>query len=304
MEDLSLKIKEKALDLGFSACGISACTSIEKITTNRFQKSIDNHIIADMQFLNRNKEKRFNPQLLFEPVKSIIVVLANYYQTYTFGESSFQIAKYALGKDYHIVIKDKLKELQRYIEQLEPNSQNRCFCDTAPVMEKYLASHCGLGWIGKNTLLITKTGSYHFIGTIFTSLNLPTEQNRENNSCSNCNLCEKACPNNALKNYQLDARKCYSYQSIENKKEINSNIKASNYIYGCDICQQVCPYNKNASPTTINEFLPKKNLQKMCTQDWINLTETGFHQLFEDSAIKRIGYAKFMNNILFAKQSK
>ena len=295
-------IKQKALSLGFCDCGITDCSAIAIEFIQAFEQRIANQQIADLNFLTKNKEKRYAPQLLVPEAKSIIVVLANYYQNIPYLDNgNYKIALYAWGNDYHQVIKNKLKILQQFIlENIDKNSINRYFVDTAPTMDKYLAYRAGLGWIGKNTLLHGKEGSFCCIGLLFTSVILETDQPYHNNPCLHCDICIKACPTKALlKPYCLDAKQCWAYQTIENKERINITDKTNKqqYIYGCDICQKVCPHNRDLPQTTIKEFFPNKELTLINDGQIEHMTNETFNTLFAHTPIKRIGYEKMKDNI-------
>ncbi len=295
-------IKQKALSLGFSACGITDCAPIDEKVTEAFDSRLTLHNNTCLPYLNNYKEKRFHPQQLMPEAKSIIIVLVNYHQSNT-QKSRYKFAQYALGNDYHTIIKTKLKALQTYIEEIEPKSVNRYFVDSAPVMEKYLATRAGLGWIGKNSLLNTENGSFQFIGSIFTSLALPIDEPFAKNPCKNCHLCMSACPTGAIvEDCHIDTEKCFSYQSIENKGDIDNTFDFSTeYVYGCDLCQNACPYNQHIPSTTWVEMQSNPKIIEKTDADWEELTEEEFLTTFHHSAVKRIGYNKLKNNILYIK---
>ena len=295
----ALKIKNKALEIGFSACGITNAQVVSLERENLYRKYLKNGFHADMHYLERNVEKRMNPSLLFENTKSIVVVLLNYHNpTYQQNKkSAYFFSEYALGKDYHLVIKNKLLELSNFIQKQYPDSKNRVFVGSAPVLEKYHAYRAGLGCIGKNTLLITRKGSYYFIGEIYTDLDLPYDSPFDEDYCLQCKLCVNACPTDALHSpYSLDATKCISYHNIESKDEIPKDIRAKmgKQVYGCDVCQWVCPCNKNAEQTTVPEFSIKKEFLEWTDTDWQTMNKTVFEQFFSDSALYRVGYEKLM----------
>jgi epoxyqueuosine reductase len=293
----SSEIKNKALEIGFSACGITEAKALSLEREDYYKNWVQSGFQADMQYLERNIEKRMNPSLLFENTKSIIVVLLNYHNPayYKNKKSTYTFSEYVLGTDYHILIKNKLSELSNFIQKHHTDSNNRVFAGSAPVLEKYLAYQAGLGSIGKNTLLLTQKGSYFFIGEIFTDLILPYDSPCIENYCLQCNNCINACPTKALyDSYCLDATKCISYHNIESKNEIPKDIqhKMGKQVYGCDICQQVCPCNKNAEPTQVPEFSIKKAFLEWTDTDWKTMNETAFKQSFSDSALLRVGYNK------------
>jgi len=258
-QNISQQIKNKAIELGFFACGITSANDLVP-EQEHLEKWLKKGFNADMKYMERNFEKRISPTKLHEGTKSIIVVLQNYFVE--LENTEFKVSKYASGVDYHTIVKNKLYELLEFIKTINPEANGRCFVDSAPVLERTLAKNAGLGWIGKNNCLITKTqGSFFFIGEIFLNIELEIDKVFENNYCGTCTKCIDFCPTNALNIRELDARKCISYQTIENKNEIPTEIKSKteNWIFGCDICQDVCPWNKKSIQTTEIEFL--KNIQ-------------------------------------------
>jgi epoxyqueuosine reductase len=299
---LSQQIKDKALETGFSACGIVSADSLPPERENMFRQWLQNGFHADMYHLQRNSDKRMNPSLLFEDTKSIIVVLLNYHNPSYRKEkrSAYTVSEYALGCDYHAVMKNRLRKLSDFIQGRRPDSRNRSFVDTAPVLEKYLAHRAGLGSIGKNTLLLTDKGSYFFIGEIYTTLSLQYDTPFSQTYCLECERCLKACPVHALEApFCLNANKCLSYHTIENKNNIPKEIqtKINKNIYGCDICQQVCPRNEKAEPTHVKEFSIKSELLQWDDTAWKNLDKNTFEKVFADSVLYRIGYRKLMQTI-------
>jgi epoxyqueuosine reductase len=298
----SQKIKQKATEIGFSSCGITNANSLSSEKETVFLSHLAKGHQADMHYLEQNLEKRLQPQLLFEGTQSIIVVLLNYYnpQYFTDTKSSYLFSQYALGKDYHVVMKEKLRQLAHFITEQYPQSKNRCFVDSAPVLEKHLACKAGLGIIGKNSLLLTKKGSYFFIGEIFTDISLEQDEALQEDFCRDCNRCAHACPTNALADeYCLNANRCISYQTMENKSFIPQKIadKINKYVYGCDICQQACPYNQNAEETEIEEFSIKTPFLQWTDSDWKNFSEKDFTFHFTDSVLFRVGAEKLKQNI-------
>jgi len=296
------EIKEKALEIGFSACGITDAQAVSLERENMFKKCLQNGFHADMHYLERNFEKRMNPSLLIEDTKSVIVVLLNYHNPdyQKNKKSSYSFSEYTLGKDYHKVIKSKLFELLDFIQKHYPENSNRAFVGSAPVLEKYLAVKAGLGCIGKNTLLITPKGSYYFIGEIFTSVPLTYDAPFEEDYCLHCERCVNACPTKALDSpYNLDAGKCISYHSVESKNEIPKEIrsKMGKLVYGCDICQRICPQNKKAEPTSVTEFSIKKEFLEWTDTQWEEMDNTAFEQSFSDTALSRAGFEKVKKNI-------
>ena len=298
----SQEIKEKALEMGFSACGITDAEAVSREREKWYKKCLQNGFHADMHYLERNFEKRMNPSVLVEGTKSVIVVLLNYHNPdyQKNKKSSYSFSEYALGKDYHQVIKSKLFDLLDFIQKRHPDSSNRIFAGSAPVLEKYLACKAGLGCIGKNTLLITPKGSYYFIGEIYTSVPLSYDAPFAKDYCLQCEQCVKACPTGALSSpYNLDAGKCISYHNIESKNEIPKEIrlKMGKQVYGCDICQRVCPQNENAEPTCLPEFSIKKEFLEWTDTQWETMDATAFDLSFSDSALHRAGYGKVAGNM-------
>ena len=303
---LSSLIKEKATELGFFACGISRAMHLTE-EEERMEAWLEKGMNGEMSYLERNREKRYNPSLLVEGAQSVITVLYNYKPTETLAEKdNFKISTYAYGKDYHRVIKKKLNQLVTFIEQNSGSHNHRVFVDSAPVLDRAWAHRSGLGFIGKNTCLINrKGGSWFFIGHIIIDLELEYEQKKpEKNFCGSCTLCIEACPTGALKPFELDARKCISYLTIEYKGEIPVEFqgKFKNWIFGCDICQQVCPWNKGAVPHDEPLFEPSEELKNMRKNDWLALDVNEFNNIFQGSAVKRAGFNNLKRNILFVDE--
>jgi epoxyqueuosine reductase len=293
---LSQQIKEKALELGFDACGISKI-EVLKDEKPRLEEWLDNNFHGEMTYMARNMEKRLDPSQLVEGTQSVISVLLNYYpQQNLHPESYYKISKYALGIDYHYVIKDKLKELMSFIEEQEPGTIMRAFTDSAPVLDKSWAQKSGLGWMGKNTLLLNKKlGSFFFIGEIVVGLELQNDSPLEKSYCGNCTKCIHACPTGALsEGYKMDATKCIAYLNIESKKDIPEELKPklNNWIFGCDICQDVCPWNSKAKPGSESNFKISDSLALMKKHDWETLDKPKFKKLFKSSPVERSGYKR------------
>ncbi|MDR1878778.1 MAG: tRNA epoxyqueuosine(34) reductase QueG [Bacteroidales bacterium] len=306
--DFSRQIKEKALEIGFSACGITDAGSLSSEQETSFMDYLERGFHADMRYLQRNTDKRMHPQLLVEGAQSIIVVLLNYHhpEYHENRKSSYIVSEYALGEDYHLVMKDKLSLLIDFIAEHQPKAVNCGFSDTHPVLEKHLACKAGLGTIGKNTLLLTSKGSYYFIGEIFTTLLLDYDAPLSDNPCLHCERCLKACPTQALRQpYRLNANKCISYHTIENKNDISLEIVSvmGKHIYGCDRCQQVCPCNQGRSSTKVKEFSPKTAFMEWEDAHWENLDETEFEHTFSDTVLFRVGYRRFKQILSLAKDN-
>lgn len=296
------KIKQKAHELGFSAIGISKAGFLEK-ESKQLKEWLDKDFQGEMRYMENHFEKRTNPGILVEGAKSIISVLYNYFPKDQQKRDTYQISKYAYGKDYHYVLKEKLHQLHDFIKNEIHETNGRAFVDSAPVMDKVWATKSGLGWIGKNTNLISKKlGSFIFIGELIIDLELEYDKPIKD-YCGNCTKCIDACPTSALKSYQLDARKCISYLTIEKRGEIPSEFKGkwNNWIFGCDICQDVCPWNSKAKPHNEKEFEPHHDFLNMDKPDWEMLSEEHFNEIFRKSAVKRTKYKGLERNIEFLK---
>ena len=294
-------IRKKALSLGFSACGFA---NVEKLVEQEqgLRDYLENNYYGEMTYMANHFDKRLDPSLLVPGAKSAIVVLLNYFPKKVLSnETGLMLSKYAYGEDYHEVVKGKLAKLFDFIGAEIAPVQGRYFCDSAPVLERAWAVKAGLGWIGKNGLLINrKLGSFVFIGELFVDIELEYDHSHEKKYCGSCTRCLNSCPSSAfVAPYRLDARKCISYLTIELKGEVPEKLKPAlkNRIFGCDICQDVCPWNQKLSPHDVHEFAPKQELLEFTSSDWENITHEGFTALFSKSALKRAGYSKLKQNI-------
>ena len=290
--------------MGFDACGIASATVLESESA-LVEQWLDEGHEGEMSYLTRNKEKRYDPRLLVEGTKSIVTVLYNYYPKQQIGDGEhFKIAKYAYGADYHDVLKRKLRQLLECIEtQTGKLDGVRVFVDSAPVLDRAWAVRCGLGFVGKNTTLIhPKKGSFFFIGHLFLPVALAETGQELTNRCGRCTKCLDACPTHALEApFHIDARKCISYLTIEYKGSLTGIYPKTfkGWMYGCDICQDVCPYNRFALPNLEPEFQPSERLMAMHEDDWKHLSEADFKALFKHSAVQRAGYEGLKRNIEF-----
>lgn len=297
-------IVAEAERMGFDACGIAQATALEEESAH-VEQWLESDCEGEMGYLTRNKEKRYDPRLLVEGTKSIVTVLYNYYPKQRIGDSDkFKIAKYAYGADYHDVLKRKMHQLLEGIEaQTGKLEGTRLFVDSAPVLDRAWAVRCGLGFIGKNTTLIhPKKGSFFFIGHLFLPIELEGTGKPLTNRCGRCTKCLDACPSGALEApFHIDARKCISYLTIEYKGSLAGiDPKTFNgWMYGCDICQDVCPYNRFALPNREPEFQPSERLIAMHDEDWESLSKEDFDALFKHSAVQRAGYEGLKRNIDF-----
>lgn len=293
-------IKNEALKSGFYACGIAQARQLKEIKP-AFSEWLAGGCHGDMHYMERHFDKRLDPRLLLEKAQSIIVLLHAYYPPILLNEKGPVISKYAYGKDYHFVLKEKMRKLAAFITKLLPNAGLRIFTDSAPVAEKKWAQLAGLGWQGKNTNLLTRKGSFFFISEILIDAPLEYDKPYTQDHCGNCTRCIEACPTNALTPYRLDARKCISYQTIENKEAIPKAFENQfeNRVFGCDICQDVCPFNRKPIITDEPDFFASDALQKMTADDWQKLETSDFNKLFKHSAVKRSKYGGFMRNLRF-----
>lgn len=296
------QIKEKALELGFHAVGISKAQFLAKEALY-LEKWLKEGRHGEMAYLQNYIEKRTDPRKLVAGAQSVISVGCNYFSPHRQPANTYKISQYAYGRDYHYVIKEKLNKLYDFIKTLAPNFKGRIFVDSAPVMEKTWAAKSGLGWIGKNTNLISKNhGSFLFIGEIILNLELAYDAPVKD-MCGTCTRCIDACPTKALTAYQLDARRCISYLTIEKKKNIPEEFKNNwnDWIFGCDICQNVCPWNAKVKSTDENDFLPKPAIINFLKADWENLTEPEFKRIFQESPLERAELNGIKKNIGFLR---
>lgn len=304
---LTEAIKAEAQNLGFFAYGIAKAEAVEDKTARHIKDWIQKGNYAEMDYMTNYTDKRLDPRLLMEGVKSIVCVALNYAPKKTIPKEEYQLAAYALGKDYHDIIKNKLRQLATKFgfedELYSPSpSTNKCriFVDSGPILERYWAEKAGLGWTGKNhQLIIPHAGSMFFLGELF--LNVELEYDSPiTNRCGKCHKCIDACPTNAIsEDKEIDAGRCLSYQTIENRNDISYNIAVGmgNTIYGCDKCLYACPWNKFAQPNNTPELEPKEELLNMTKEKWQNLTEEEYKKLFKGSAVKRAKYKGLKRNI-------
>tara|TARA_B100001094_G_scaffold324600_1_gene377449 strand:+ start:514 stop:1434 length:921 start_codon:yes stop_codon:yes gene_type:complete len=298
-KELTNLIKEKSKNLGFNLVGI---TTPHKIENNFLDNWIDKGYHATMYWMESRLEERKNIFKYFPEVKSVISLGYNYYtDENNLDNSDFKISNYAWGEDYHLVLKKKLYLLLNIIKDKYPDLKYRVCVDTSPVSEKYWAQKAGLGAIGKHTNLINnKIGSWFFISEILIDEELNYDKAFVNDLCGTCTKCIDACPTDALGEYVLDANKCISYLTIEHRGEINQDVskKLNDWIYGCDICQQVCPWNMKFSEKTEDEAFSKRELiEKMDNTSWNNLDVTKYRELFRKSAVKRTKFEGLKRNI-------
>jgi len=297
-------IKKEALKLGFDQCGFAKADFLED-EAPKLEAWLKNNYHGKMHYMQNHFNKRLDPRLLVEGAQSVISLTYNYYPKKKQINNTYKIAKYAYGQDYHFVIKAKLNTLLQKIKQEIGEVNGRAFVDSAPVLERVWAKKAGLGWTGKNSLLITKKeGSFFFIAQLIIDLPLLYNDDFKTNHCGNCTNCIDACPTQAiLPNNTIDGSKCISYFTIELKDDIPNNMKGkfNDWMFGCDICQDVCPWNRFSKPHNEPYFEPDKRLLNFKKSDWEALSEELFKTIFKKSAVKRTKYKGLMRNINFLK---
>ena len=301
--DYSQLIKTEAKKLGFLSCGISKAEFLED-EAPRLERWLKDGKHGKMTYMENHFDKRLDPRLLVPDAKSIISLLLNYYNPLDQLDGAPKISKYAYGKDYHHVIKDKLKQLFQIINNEIGEVSGRVFVDSAPVMEKSWAVRSGLGWQGKNTNLISKkAGSFFFIAELIVDLELEYDT-PVTDHCGTCTACIDACPTEALTPYNIDASKCISYLTIELKDQIPTAFKnkMDDWAFGCDICQDVCPWNRFSKQHNEPLFSPNSEVINYTQKNWEEITQETFNIIFKNSAIKRTGFKGFKRNISFLKE--
>lgn len=308
IKDITESIRAYAISLGFLECGFSKSRNLEE-HASYLDHWLKNQMHGEMRYMENNREKRLDPTILEEGTQTVISVLLNYYPTVDLEEKEkWVFSKYAYGKDYHYFIKDKLALLLDFINKFIPNTEGRIFVDSAPVLDRAWAVESGLGWIGKNGNLISpKHGSFFFIGEILLNQKLHYDQPETKNYCGNCTKCIDACPTQAIYAPKcVDARKCLSYATIEyrgNEKPEEINGKMNNRIYGCDICQDVCPWNKKHATATKEEYFTPIIKEECFTEKfWDKLSNGAFKKYFNSSPIQRAGLKQIRRNISWLKQ--
>lgn len=297
-------IKAEAKRLGFLSCGISKAEFLEQ-EAPRLEKWLNQNMNGQMQYMENHFDKRLDPTKLVDGSKSVISLLLNYFPSEGQKDTKApKISKYAYGTDYHFVIKDKLKQLQEFISEHIGEVAGRAFVDSAPVLDKAWAAKSGLGWIGKNSNLITqKTGSFYFIAELIIDLDLNYDS-PVTDHCGTCTACIDACPTQAIVDpYVVDGSKCISYFTIELKEELPTSYKDTfdDWMFGCDVCQDVCPWNRFSKPHNEPLFNPKPELLEMTRRDWEEITQEVFSAVFQKSAVKRTKFSGLKRNIDFLK---
>ena len=289
--------------LGFMSCGISKAEFLEE-EAPRLENWLNKQMHGEMKYMDNHFDKRLDPTKLVHGAKSVISLLLNYYPSEFQAAETYKVSKYAYGQDYHLVIKEKLTALLYSIQTHIGEVSGRAFVDSAPVLDKVWAAKSGLGWMGKNSNLITKqVGSFYFIAELIVDLELDYDH-ATTNHCGSCTACIDACPTQAIiAPYQVDGSKCISYFTIELKENIPQEMKGKfdDWAFGCDICQDVCPWNKFSKPHSEPLFNPNPELLSMSKKDWNEITSETFNTVFKNSAVKRTKFEGLKRNILFLK---
>jgi len=297
-------IKSESKRLGFLSCGISKAGFLEE-EAPRLENWLNNQMNGQMSYMENHFDKRLNPTLLVDDAKSVISLLLNYYPSELQNEDSYKISKYAYGQDYHHVIKEKLKELLHFIQTEIGEVSGRAFVDSAPVLDKAWAAKSGLGWVGKNSNLITqKVGSFYFIAELIIDLELDYDTPTTDH-CGSCTACLDACPTEAIvAPYVVDGSKCISYFTIELKDNLPQEMKGKfdDWMFGCDVCQDVCPWNRFSKPHNEPLFQTNSDILNFSKSDWEEITVDTFQKVFKNSAVKRTKYDGLLRNIDFLKK--
>lgn len=302
-EKYSQLIKSEALRLGFLSCGISKAGFLED-EAPRLENWLNKNMHGQMSYMESHFDKRLNPTLLVDDAKSVVSLLLSYYPSEIQNQESYKISKYAYGQDYHFVIKDKLKDLLCFIQTEIGEVNGRVFVDSAPVLDKAWAAKSGLGWIGKNSNLITKqVGSFYFIAELIIDVELEYDY-ATTDHCGSCTACLDACPTQAIvAPYVVDGSKCISYFTIELKDNIPNEMKGKfdDWMFGCDVCQDVCPWNRFSKPHQEPLFSPNSEILSYSKKDWEEITDDVFKKIFKNSAVKRTKLEGLKRNVLFLK---
>lgn len=305
-EKYSQIIKTQAKNLGFDFCGIAKAGFLEE-EAPKLEAWLNQNFQGEMAYMANHFDKRLDPTKLVEGAKTVVSLVYNYFPKKEMfqEEEDYKIAKYAYGQEYHHVIKDKLKVLLENLQQEIGEIGGRAFVDSAPVMERQWAQKSGLGWLGKNSLLLNKEmGSFFFLAELIIDLEVAPDPPMLKDYCGSCTKCIDTCPTEAIvQPGVVDGSKCISYLTIELKENIPTNFKGKmeNWIFGCDICQNVCPWNRFSKPHQEPLFDPKLELEEMTNRDWEEITAETFNKVFAKSAVKRTKHYGFLRNIVFQK---
>lgn len=298
---LSELIRDKAMELGFDLCGIARARRLSGCEES-LAKWCAEGMHDKMNYLTRDPEKRADPQILFPGARSIVVTGLNYYTEKRQKHQDVPLVSiYALGKDYHDLITEKLEKLLSFVKSVVPETEGRAFCDDAPVLEKPWAVEAGLGWRGKHSIVINETiGSFFFIGVLVLNIELEYDKQTEGDKCGNCRVCIDSCPTGAINSERtIDARRCIANLTIGNRGPLPEEIipLIGRKVYSCDICQDVCPWNKNAKPHNVPELMISDELAGMTREEWLSLDKKKFDSLFTGTPVERVKFERFKRNI-------
>lgn len=303
-QQYSSLIKAEAKRLGFLSCGISKAEFLEE-EAPRLENWLNMNMHGEMRYMENYFDKRLDPTKLVPGSKSVISLLLNYFPSDFQNRDSYKISKYAYGRDYHFVIKDKLKQMLANLQNEIGDFHGRAFVDSAPVLDKAWAAKSGLGWIGKHSNLLSKqTGSFYFIAELIVDLDLEYDA-PVTDHCGSCTACIDACPTNAIiEPYKVDGSKCISYFTIELKDELPPSYRDTfdDWMFGCDVCQDVCPWNRFSKPHNEPLFNPHPDLLENDKKDWEEITRETFNEIFRKSAVKRTKFEGLKRNISFLKE--
>ncbi|MDR1347011.1 MAG: tRNA epoxyqueuosine(34) reductase QueG [Prevotellaceae bacterium] len=303
LSEISNTVKNQSVQFGFDACGIAKADYLGE-KENVLKKWIDKGYSASMNYMQNNFEMRLNPQLLVENAKSVICLLVSYNSNACQRAGAPKIARYALSNDYHTIIRRKLNDFYASLKSIFPQINGRGFVDSAPVLEREWAVRAGLGWYGKSSIFISPVlGSFVFLSELIVDIEMEYDKPLRGSFCGACNKCIASCPNSAITEpYVVNSQKCISYQTIENKNEIT--VSTCGWLFGCDMCLQVCPYNRRAKICNREEFKPVTEALNMSFDDWENISEDEFKKTFKNSPLMRAGYEKIKRNLKNIIQQK
>lgn len=297
-------IKAEAHKLGFAFCGIARAAFLEE-EAPLLERWLKQGMNGEMAYMENHFEARLDPRKLVPGAKSMIVLMLNYFPEKTQTDATYKVSKYAYGRDYHKVMKQKMKALMAFIHENIGAAEGRAFTDSAPVMDKAWAKRSGLGWQGKNANIISKqAGSFHFIGELILDLELEYDSPTTDH-CGKCTRCIDACPTQAIvAPYVVDGSRCISYLTIELKNSLPANAPSWNeWVFGCDVCQDVCPWNRFSKPTQEKDFAPRRFIDQWTAAEWEELTEEVFPDIFAGSPINRAGYGGIARSLLQLKKA-
>ncbi len=309
LQKIKTALVNQALALGFTAVGVTGAEPLQEEGTY-LQRWLAKQYHGTMKWMETHASQRSDPRAFFPQAQSVVMVALSYYRSrepLIFPPESGTISLYARGRDYHKIIRKKLKQLLEWLKEQMPETEGRIFVDSFPVLERALAQRAGLGWIGKNAMLILKgKGSWFFLGGMFLNLPLPPDEPLTHDYCGSCNRCLEACPTRAIvAPREVDARRCISYLTIEHHGEIAEEFHSGmgNYIFGCDICQAVCPWNRFARDTRETDFSSRFTPQDLRLSRLINLKQEEFEKMFQGTPVRRAGYQRFRQNVGIAQQN-